>query len=336
LKSYYQVFLLLLTLSAASFTLKTSATSTTIAVDPSTSTATVGETFSININVTDVTNLTCWEFKLYFRNDVLNCTAVSEGPFLKSVGSTFFNKTILNNYNTTHGQILAYSTLLGPVSISGSGVIATITFKAIGVGDTLLDLTDTKLGDEKIPPQPIPHTTTDGTATVTAPPHDLSITSIAPHKTVVGKGNNLNITASVLNEGSYAETFNITFYANTTLIGTETINNLAPSSQKNITITWNTSGFSRAWMISANVTILPGETDIDDNELTYGIVKVSCIGDVNGDYKTDIKDYQLVKNAIPSTPGSPNWNPNYDVNDDYKIDIKDYQIVKNHIPSTDP
>jgi hypothetical protein len=54
---------------------------------------------------------------------------------------------------------------------------------------------------------------------------------------------------------------------------------------------------------------------------------------VNGDRKTDIKDYQLVKSAIPSVPGGPKWNPNLDINNDGKIDVKDYQIVKSHIPS---
>lgn len=57
---------------------------------------------------------------------------------------------------------------------------------------------------------------------------------------------------------------------------------------------------------------------------------------MNGDRKTDVKDYQLVKSAIPSTPGGSKWNPNADMNGDDKVDMKDYQIVKSHIPTTDP
>jgi len=45
----------------------------------------------------------------------------------------------------------------------------------------------------------------------------------------------------------------------------------------------------------------------------------------------DGQDMQLVKNAVPSTPGSPNWNPNADLNDDGVIDGADYQIVKANI-----
>jgi hypothetical protein len=42
-------------------------------------------------------------------------------------------------------------------------------------------------------------------------------------------------------------------------------------------------------------------------------------------------DYQLVKNAIPSTPGSPKWNPNADINNDGVVNMLDFQIVKIHV-----
>jgi uncharacterized repeat protein (TIGR02543 family) len=143
-----------------------SANQTAIIIDPQNSYVTIGKTLSININVTNVANLTCWQFTLYFLNSILNCTDVIEGPFLRTGGSTYFNKTINNNYNATHGSILAYSTLLGPNSANGSGTLATINFEALSVGESPLHLTETKLGDEKIPPQPIPHTTIDGLAQV--------------------------------------------------------------------------------------------------------------------------------------------------------------------------
>jgi PKD repeat protein len=167
----------------------------------------------------------------------------------------------------------------------------------------------------------------------TTPTHDVAVTSVQPKKTIVATEHFLLVDVIIQNQGDYMETVNVTICANQTVIATISNINLASGNSTTITAMWNTSGFSRAWMISANVTILPGETDIDDNTVTDGFVLISCTGDVNGDYKTDIKDYQLVKNAIPSTPSSPNWNPNYDINDDYKIDIKDYQIVKIHIPS---
>ena len=150
--------------------------STILAVNPLNSYVTVNKTLSVDITVTDVVNLTSWQFTMYFNNSVLNCTDVTEGPFLKTGGGTFFGKTITNNYNSTHGSVQAYDTLLGNTAVNGNGILATITFNALIVGDSTLHLSDTKLGDEKIPPQPITHTINDGTAHVQAFTLTLSTT----------------------------------------------------------------------------------------------------------------------------------------------------------------
>ena len=55
--------------------------------------------------------------------------------------------------------------------------------------------------------------------------------------------------------------------------------------------------------------------------------------DLNGDNVVDNKDYQLVKNAIPSVPGQAKWNWAADVNYSGSITVADYQIVKIHIPT---
>jgi hypothetical protein len=111
-----------------------------------------------------VANLTGWEFKLFFLNSILNCTGVTEGAFLSNMGPTFKVIDIVNTYNSTHGRILAACVLTGiGVTANGSGDLATITFKAIAEGDTILHLQDVKLSDEKNPAQPIPKIVVDGT-----------------------------------------------------------------------------------------------------------------------------------------------------------------------------
>ncbi len=179
----------------------------------------------------------------------------------------------------------------------------------------------------------ISYTPQDGTYEMFFPSHDVGIASVATSKTVVEQGSNLCINITIFNYGSNAESFNVTAYVNTTIIFTLTSITIASENSTTLTFMWNTSSFARAYVISANVTILPDETDTADNTHVYGIVKVSCIGDVNGDYVTDGQDYQLVKIAVPSSPGSPNWNPNADFNDNLTVDNEDFQIVKNHIPS---
>jgi len=171
--------------------------STSIEIDPISSVTYVNETFNINITITDVTQLTGWEIRLYYKNTLLNCTAFTEGPFLKSGGSTFKVLDILNDFNSTHGRILAACSLLGlGVSVNGSGVVATADFEALAQGETPLDLENTKLSDEKIPPEPIIHTAVDGTVNVTIRPENV----VDVYTQRGGTGNNIPSDAFVPTE----------------------------------------------------------------------------------------------------------------------------------------
>jgi hypothetical protein len=172
----------------------------------------------------------------------------------------------------------------------------------------------------------------ENTVTVLCLGHDVAITNVQPAKTVIGQGYDLLIGVAVKNYGTYGEAFDTTACSNQTVIQIQAAN-LASGESTLMTFTWNTTNAIRAYTITANATILPEENDISDNALVYGIVKVTCIGDINGDYVTDVKDYQLVKEAIPSIPGSLKWYPNADINCDGAITAKDYQLVKSHIPS---
>lgn len=165
--------------------------------------------------------------------------------------------------------------------------------------------------------------------------HDVNVTSVTTSKTVVGQGSNVNVSVTVENEGPLDETFNVTTYANATIINQTQIT-LPGLSSTNFTFTWNTSGFAHAYNITTYATPVSGETDLIDNTFVYGIVIVTCLGDLNGDYIVDGQDYQLVKNALPSTPGDPKWNPNADLNDDGVVDGQDFQKVKRNIGQSLP
>jgi hypothetical protein len=149
---------------------KVDAAPTTMTVDPQNSTAYVNATFNINITVTDVTNMVGWQItELYYLNSILNCTGAGEGPFLRSIGSTFPIFDVLNEFNSTHGRVRAASVLLGSgISANGTGVIATLNFTAITTGTTPITLGETILKD--IQNQDISHTTISGNVTVTLPP----------------------------------------------------------------------------------------------------------------------------------------------------------------------
>ncbi|MCK4424962.1 hypothetical protein KAU93_04680, partial [Candidatus Bathyarchaeota archaeon] len=67
---------------------------TTVAVDPSVIGASPRQYFTINVTVTNVTDLFSWGFKLKWPYELLEIEAenITEGPFLKQGGTTAFAK----------------------------------------------------------------------------------------------------------------------------------------------------------------------------------------------------------------------------------------------------
>jgi hypothetical protein len=308
-----------------------------VEIEPSLSAIAPGETCNITVNTLNVTDLTGWQFELLYRNDVVNCTGVSEGPFLKSEGGTFFIAQINNAYNSTDGCVLVACSLEGQdVSVNGSGTIATLSFTALSTGNTTLALVNTELSDEQEPPQPIDHVALTGVIYV-ASPHDVAVVNVTTSKTggkptpIVGLGYNAQIIVTVGNIGPYTETFNVTAYANSTAIGTVTATNLAPQAQEMLLFTWNTGGFAYGnYTISAYAWPVQNEINIGNNNMTGGTVHVGIPGDINGDGTVDIFDAVLFARSFGATPGSSYWNPNADLNGDGSVDIFDAVILAGH------
>jgi hypothetical protein len=332
--------LLCLSISACSFP-RISAASTAVAVDPSISTVNVGDAFSVNVNVTDVVNLTAWQLNIYYLKALVNCTDLAEGDFLKAGGETYFGQTINNNYNSTHGRILAYSTLLGMISVNGGGVIVNATFKAVSGGRTALELVNTQLTDEKIPPQPIPHVDSGGTVIIAGAGHDVAVTDLLPYKTIICRGSvanvslTCNISLAIANQGGYAETFNVTVFANTTVITViENVNLTVADSIVQIVV-WDPSSFSYGdYTLQAVADIVPGEADTADNTFTYDVsVHVGLPGDVSSatlgapDGRVDMRDIAYLVVKFNTWSEKPTWNPNADVNSDGIVNMRDIAIA---------
>jgi parallel beta-helix repeat protein len=116
--------------------------------------------------------------------------------------------------------------------------------------------------------------------------YDIGITSITTSKTVVGQGYSLNITIKILNYGINTETFNVTAYANTTIIDAIANITLASRNSTILTFIWNTTGFAEGnYTITAYAWPVPGETDTADNSLPDGWVFVTIAGSVGGSRK---------------------------------------------------
>jgi streptogramin lyase len=175
----------------------------------------------------------------------------------------------------------------------------------------------------------------DLTVAARAAAHDIAITEVTPSKTVVGQGYSLNINVTAANQGDYTEIFNVTVYANTTSIATQTIS-LTSGNSTTITFPWNTTGFAKGnYTTNAVADTVPGETHIADNTFADGWVIVAMVGDITGpegfpDGDVDIRDVSAVARLFGVSSPSPEYNPNFDINGDGDIDIKDVSTVARH------
>jgi len=123
-------------------------------VDPSLG---IGDPLTVYVKVTEVSQLYGWGFFLYYKPSVLSLVSLVKGSFVHPLWG--FKKASGTDYVTA----AAYFTAGNPVGISGSGIMATITFEVVGTGITLLDLTNTKLNTYVNGiVVPIEHTVSDG------------------------------------------------------------------------------------------------------------------------------------------------------------------------------
>jgi len=191
--------------------------------------------------------------------------------------------------------------------------------------------------------------------------HDVAVTNVTSHKTVICQGSFGNITVTVENQGYFTETFNVTVYAknNTELYGIGRIpDSIGGSTTKNYVFTWNATGWDKGnYTIIAKVTIVPGETDTADNTYIDDWVIISMMGDLGvpwPDGKVNIRDVSMVSRGFGANhvtdPASPKYcqywhptpchlcphSPNCDIIYDGKINIRDVSAVARHFGEEDP
>lgn len=143
--------------------------SATVSVYPYQSSVKVGQTFTVDINIENVSFLQGFEFCLKYPTTILNVSKVEDGPFLGSFGPTFVaNLDIETDYQMYRGRVWLAVVIYGEGFANGSGTLATITFNATAPGEGELDLFSVfpyrsdQLKLVTCGPEPIPHTVLDG------------------------------------------------------------------------------------------------------------------------------------------------------------------------------
>lgn len=116
------------------------AAESSVSVSPQIITASVGEIFTIDIIVDSADgDVYGAQYELYFDNAVLNATSQTQGTFLSQDGES--TNVFVNTINNTLGKIVYSETRMGsPAGVTGSGVLASITFETIKSGTSALTL----------------------------------------------------------------------------------------------------------------------------------------------------------------------------------------------------
>ena len=166
--------------------------------------------------------------------------------------------------------------------------------------------------------------------------HDLAIDNIELDKTVVGEGYTVEFNASVRNMGFFTETFNVTLYANTTILQTKTIT-LTERNSTSVTFVWNTTGFAKGnYTISAYAHPVLGETDTADNMCIDNWIVVTIPGDVDADFDVDLYDAVKLLVIYGAKKDNPRYDPNCDIDGDGSIDLYDAVRLLTHYGQKDP
>lgn len=164
---------------------------------------------------------------------------------------------------------------------------------------------------------------------------DVAIKGIVPSKTIIGEKYSFHINVTIENEGSIAETFNVTLYTNDTIIESRTIT-LEYKTFTIIKFTWNTTGALKGnYKLWAYAQTLSNETDTADNILVDGWIKVTIPGDVDGDFDADNVDLSKIVSIYASKKSDLHFRPNSDVDGDGVITIFDVVICASHYGQKD-
>ena len=110
--------------------------------------------------------------------------------------------------------------------------------------------------------------------------NDIAVSTVTPSKSRVVQNSTLLVNVTVENKGNSTETFNVTIYANTTLIGSQTNVTLATRNSTTLIFIWNTTSFARGNHMISAAAVLPVDNDPSDNICTYGWVVVTFENDI--------------------------------------------------------
>jgi hypothetical protein len=108
--------------------------------------------------------------------------------------------------------------------------------------------------------------------------HDVAVINVFPSVYEALPCQTINVLVVVKNEGSVRETFDVSAYYDSTLIGTLIVKELAPRTEKIVVFKWCTCCMKPGnYTLSAEASVVPGEVDIEDNKFVDGVVQIKAL-----------------------------------------------------------
>lgn len=236
------------------------------------------------------TDIWSWSFRLSYNPVFLEGIKVTNGDLIttaKHPNATF----VAGSFNNTIGRLsltLALIEYQPPIipTTSGPGTLAYVTFRVKETGESNITLIEGAEETVLFGPSaeaiinyftPSLNHLLYGSFSNTEiqAVHDVAVVSVTPSPTVVTVGETINIAVVVENQGTITEVFDVVLYydydppMSTPTIGQpQTVLGLAPTTQKTLSFTWNTTNLrEKNYTLTAVVPGVSGETDNTDNKL---------------------------------------------------------------------
>jgi hypothetical protein len=249
----------------------------------------VGDTFVVNVTIIDALDVATWQVEIEWNNSLLrfvSMTIPSDNIFADK------SPVVVPPISFTAGSIVMGANV-GPeqTAFNGSGTVAQLTLlikKApqqgqtvetdIGFDDIGIDtfLLDSSLGDISADfvwnSAHCDYAWQGGSLLI----HDVDVTVVVPSSTSVVNGSSLIIAVTVINSGSFTETFTIEVAANLTYVApSQTATDLAVGASMALDFVWNTTGWALGDYTIEATADLPGDPTPADNTLVYGVIHVT-------------------------------------------------------------
>jgi len=281
------------------------------------------DTFTINVTVSDASNIYGWQVAIEYNIRVVNCTAVwlPEDNIFKDKNPITVEPEFQNF--TTYGYTLYGAGLRWPqtVNVTGVGILCSMNFTVIGTGQTPIRIATV---DNPTKP-PTAYQMPDGTWTpyafwtylqdldVEEMPFIEESGSIATIGMRISPVAIFSISPTVLEHG------NLLIIGNTPYLVNEPI-------LFNASRSYDPDGniVKYIWDFGdGNTTEVDTPIIYHTYHKTYSLTKITLVV-VDNDGAIDM---ELFHKAYGSEPGDPNWDPICDLNNDNKIDMRDVGIL---------